>query len=116
MPHPERASEALLGSDDGMLLMRSLVESMARVGRRRVTLLEERPVDVPLHRRLGLTDAELDAIHDRLEPRAERSRARHVQRDVERALLVQELEARSCARCPPPAAMCSPARARTRAS
>jgi phosphoribosylformylglycinamidine synthase subunit PurQ / glutaminase len=31
MPHPERASEALLGSDDGMLLLRSLVESMARV-------------------------------------------------------------------------------------
>ena len=29
MPHPERASEALLGSDDGMLLMRSLVESVA---------------------------------------------------------------------------------------
>jgi phosphoribosylformylglycinamidine synthase len=31
MPHPERASDALLGSDDGLLLMRSLVESMARV-------------------------------------------------------------------------------------
>jgi len=31
MPHPERASERLLGSDDGMHLMRSLVESMARV-------------------------------------------------------------------------------------
>ncbi|HUR16732.1 MAG TPA: phosphoribosylformylglycinamidine synthase subunit PurQ [Candidatus Limnocylindrales bacterium] len=30
MPHPERASEALLGSDDGLLLMRSLVESAAR--------------------------------------------------------------------------------------
>ena len=30
MPHPERASDPLLGSDDGMLLMRSLVESMAR--------------------------------------------------------------------------------------
>jgi len=30
MPHPERAAEALLGSDDGMLLLRSLVESMAR--------------------------------------------------------------------------------------
>jgi phosphoribosylformylglycinamidine synthase subunit PurQ / glutaminase len=29
MPHPERASEALLGSDDGMLLFRSLVESAA---------------------------------------------------------------------------------------
>jgi phosphoribosylformylglycinamidine synthase len=35
MPHPERASEAVLGSDDGLLLVRSLVES-ARIaaGRR----------------------------------------------------------------------------------
>ena len=31
MPHPERASEALLGSDDGLLVMRSLVESLAKV-------------------------------------------------------------------------------------
>jgi phosphoribosylformylglycinamidine synthase subunit PurQ / glutaminase len=30
MPHPERAGERLLGSDDGMLLLRSLVESAAR--------------------------------------------------------------------------------------
>jgi phosphoribosylformylglycinamidine synthase len=29
MPHPERAAEALLGSDDGMLLLRSTVESAA---------------------------------------------------------------------------------------
>jgi phosphoribosylformylglycinamidine synthase I len=29
MPHPERAAEALLGSDDGMLLFRSLVEGVA---------------------------------------------------------------------------------------
>jgi phosphoribosylformylglycinamidine synthase len=29
MPHPERASEPLLGSDDGMLLFRSLIESAA---------------------------------------------------------------------------------------
>ena len=29
MPHPERAAEALLGSDDGLLLLRSLVESVA---------------------------------------------------------------------------------------
>lgn len=27
MPHPERAAEAILGSDDGLLLLRSLVES-----------------------------------------------------------------------------------------
>ncbi len=33
MPHPERASEALLGSDDGLLLMRSLVESLAATAR-----------------------------------------------------------------------------------
>jgi len=31
MPHPERASEALLGSDDGLMLLRSMVESAARV-------------------------------------------------------------------------------------
>jgi phosphoribosylformylglycinamidine synthase len=29
MPHPERAAEPILGSDDGMLLFRSLVESAA---------------------------------------------------------------------------------------
>jgi phosphoribosylformylglycinamidine synthase len=33
MPHPERASEALLGSDDGMLVLRSIVESVAIAGR-----------------------------------------------------------------------------------
>ncbi len=32
MPHPERAAESILGSDDGMFLIRSLVESMASVG------------------------------------------------------------------------------------
>jgi phosphoribosylformylglycinamidine synthase subunit PurQ / glutaminase len=32
MPHPERAAEALLGSDDGLLVFRSLVESAVRVG------------------------------------------------------------------------------------
>jgi phosphoribosylformylglycinamidine synthase len=30
MPHPERAAEAILGSDDGMGILRSLVESAAR--------------------------------------------------------------------------------------
>ena len=29
MPHPERAAETILGSDDGMLVFRSLVESVA---------------------------------------------------------------------------------------
>ena len=30
MPHPERASEAILGSDDGFLIIRSLVDSASR--------------------------------------------------------------------------------------
>jgi phosphoribosylformylglycinamidine synthase subunit PurQ / glutaminase len=34
MPHPERAAEAILGSDDGMLVLRSLVESAAASGGR----------------------------------------------------------------------------------
>ena len=33
MPHPERAAETILGSDDGMLVFRSLVESVAIAGR-----------------------------------------------------------------------------------
>jgi phosphoribosylformylglycinamidine synthase len=33
MPHPERAAEAILGSDDGMGIIRSFVESAARVAR-----------------------------------------------------------------------------------
>ncbi len=33
MPHPERASEAILGSDDGFAIIRSLVESAARATR-----------------------------------------------------------------------------------
>jgi phosphoribosylformylglycinamidine synthase len=31
MPHPERASDAVLGSEDGAGIVRSLVESAARV-------------------------------------------------------------------------------------
>jgi phosphoribosylformylglycinamidine synthase I len=39
MPHPERASEAVLGSEDGAGIVRSLVESAAKaVGERRVTV------------------------------------------------------------------------------
>ena len=39
MPHPERASEAILGSEDGAGIVRSLVDSAAKaVGERRVTV------------------------------------------------------------------------------
>jgi phosphoribosylformylglycinamidine synthase I len=33
MPHPERAAEGILGSDDGMAILRSLVDSAARAAR-----------------------------------------------------------------------------------
>ena len=72
MPHPERASELVLGSEDGAGIVRSLVESAARAagdrGVRRdggAMTVAERPTE-PLHRRLGVTDEELDAIRDRL--------------------------------------------------
>ena len=59
MPHPERASEAILGSDDGFGIIRSLVESASRaanepaVAMRGVAMtVAERPVE-PLHRRLA---------------------------------------------------------------
>jgi phosphoribosylformylglycinamidine synthase len=39
MPHPERASEAVLGSDDGAGIVRSLVESAARAAGERPTVV-----------------------------------------------------------------------------
>ena len=101
MPHPERAAEPILGSDDGLLLLRSVVESVA--GQRRPVEVGTAapphadvaalPPAVPLHRALGVTDEELVAIRDRLGRDPERPRAGHVQRHVERALLLQELAA-----------------------
>ena len=38
MPHPERAAEAILGSDDGMRIIRSLVDSAARAANGPVTV------------------------------------------------------------------------------
>ena len=77
MPHPEtRRRRLVLGSDDGLGIIRSLVESAAERPRREpdrrdgecaMTRWPPRPPrEVPLHRRLGLTDDELVAIDDRL--------------------------------------------------
>jgi phosphoribosylformylglycinamidine synthase len=38
MPHPERAAEAILGSDDGRGIIRSLVESAGRAARAGITV------------------------------------------------------------------------------
>lgn len=42
MPHPERAAEAILGSDDGMGIIRSLVDSAAAAAHGRVELTAAR--------------------------------------------------------------------------
>jgi len=50
MPHPERAADALLGSDDGLPILRSLVEAAARAAgeapRARVGAADRAPVAV----------------------------------------------------------------------
>ena len=92
MPHPETAVEAILGSDDGLGIIRSLVVSAAEwastgsitgtrpaagataaghggpAGRRRraMTGPATGPLPVPLHRTLGLEDVELEAIREKL--------------------------------------------------
>jgi phosphoribosylformylglycinamidine synthase I len=43
MPHPERAAEAILGSDDGMWIVRSLVESAAERARNGGTVASGSP-------------------------------------------------------------------------
>ena len=43
MPHPERAAEAILGSDDGLLLLRSVVESAAAARPAATTALHPAP-------------------------------------------------------------------------
>ena len=84
MPHPETAVEAILGSDDGLGIVRSLVVSAeeyaatgervrhADAGRGRAAMTAATEPDVPvtaeapLHRALGLDDVELDAIREKL--------------------------------------------------
>ena len=43
MPHPERAAEAILGSDDGMGIIRSLVDSAAAAAHGQVQLAAMQP-------------------------------------------------------------------------
>ena len=51
MPHPERAAEAILGSDDGLGILRSLVESAAERPRPDGIRRWWAPDDVPDDRR-----------------------------------------------------------------
>ena len=69
--------------------------------------------DLPLHRRLGLTDGELERITCRPRTRSERLRAGRLLAAVVGALRLQALRARCCAACRPRARACCRARART---
>ena len=46
MPHPERASDPLLGSDDGLPILRSLVDAASRAERQPAVVMERAPVAV----------------------------------------------------------------------
>ena len=126
MPHPETAVEAVLGSDDGLGIIRSLVESAAeRRGADRTRRDGERAMSALAAAAAARGAAPPAARPDRrrarrdrrpARPRAERPRAGDVQRDVERALLVQELASRCSGRCRPGARASWPGRARTPAS
>ena len=130
MPHPETAVEAVLGSDDGLRdhplarrqrrrSGRAAAPAGRRSGRRPMT---RRGRDAPARpRRAAPSPARADRRRARRDPgqarpRPERPRAGDVQRDVERALLVQELEAAAPDAADRAARGSSPARARTPAS
>ena len=59
MPHPERACEALLGSEDGAVILGSMIDHVGRQG-------EGVTTTTALHRELGLTDDEFEQIQNRL--------------------------------------------------
>ena len=120
MPHPERAADALLGSDDGLPILRSLVEAAARAERGATAERCARGAPDDRRRATGRAAAarrrrgppaaaaasrpRADRRGARRDPRPararpERPRARDVQRHVARALLVQELEAAAARRC-----------------
>ena len=44
MPHPERASDRLLGSDDGLVMLRSLLASVSAVRDEHLVSLRATPV------------------------------------------------------------------------
>ena len=114
MPHPETAVEAILGSADGLGIIRSLVasagewERTGRISGTRPVGQLRRPGDLastttvaggaamtararPAPPRPGAHGRRARGDPREAGPRGERPRAGDVQRDVERALLVQEL-------------------------
>ncbi len=83
MPHPERATEALMGSSDGLAVFQSLLQAVAPAAGAQMNAGDRRPTSAHARRvRKNRGDSR---------PRAQPHRAWHLQRDVERALLVQEL-------------------------
>ena len=86
MPHPERATEPLMGSTDGLVVFESMLQTSPDRWcwhERRFLARNHRPA--PAHARRVSEDRRYSG------PRAHLHRTRHLQRDVERALLLQEL-------------------------
>ena len=85
MPHPEDATDPLLGSLDGVPFFDGLVEALAVTER-------ARKVDAALVAEHGLTAEEYARAVEDPGPRAQPDRARHLLGDVVGALLLQILE------------------------
>jgi len=79
MPHPERASDPLMGSADGLAVFQSVLQA---VGKGMTTLTPELIAQTPTH------DIGIRQNYRHSGARAELYRAGHLQRDVERALLL----------------------------
>ncbi len=84
MPHPERAADALMGSTDGLVILQSLAGALA-ARERMSAITRRRHRDSSAH--TGRVRQDLSASG----PRAHLHGTRHLQRHVERALLLQEL-------------------------
>ena len=84
MPHPERATEPLMGSTDGLVDL-----PVAWLAPRRCA--HERRHHSRPHRAASAHARRVPEDRRHPRPRAQLHRARHLQRDVERALLLQEL-------------------------
>ena len=108
MPHPERACDPLMGSTDGLVIFESMVRPWLRARKMTIT-------------------PELDRTNISSRPRSTRKssrcsaasplhRARHLQRDVERALLLQKLAPSSEEAAHARQAACCRGRAKTPAS
>ena len=91
MPHPERAADPLMGGTDGLFILHSLVSAYAGHTALNFHPYSMSTITADVIAAHQLTESEYDKILSLLGREPTYDRTRHFLRDVERALLVQEL-------------------------